>query len=266
MQPLLNGNINCACRRTYLFFHYTNIMSNVVKVWDETLPLFSNTEVLNRNGTRRDRDWRHREFLQGEYLSEAESTKNLWFEIKFQIYKHCTPSCHIKTATIDFKQVKFLNVIWDGRQKDWNDLNSSQSQISRTNKTGIQKLSNIPNYDKSFCELGKSWWSLFFKVGGEEKKKNRKNPKQINQPKISKPHHFLLLEMFRKVLQVLQCTESHRPFPQSSAWRKEEEMKHTHRRTHLWKRHIKLSLPGKQLARDFFNSYLKIRLLQKTLS
>lgn len=50
-------------------------MYSVVKAEDETLSLFNTTEVLNRNGTRRDRDRRHREFLQGEYLSEAESTK-----------------------------------------------------------------------------------------------------------------------------------------------------------------------------------------------
>lgn len=44
-------------------------MSNLVKVWDETLPLFNNTEMKQEEIELKDR-----EFLQGEYLPEAEST------------------------------------------------------------------------------------------------------------------------------------------------------------------------------------------------
>jgi len=69
----------------------------------KTLPLFNNSEVLNNIRTRRDRDRRrYRQFLQGAQLSEAESTKKLWFgKKKKKIIKNpCIPSCHIKRATI----------------------------------------------------------------------------------------------------------------------------------------------------------------------
>lgn len=131
-----------------------------------------------------ERDRRYREFLQGK------RQKKLWFEIKLQICKHCIPSCHIKTATLDFKQVKFLNIIWDGCQKDWNDLNTRQRQIFRANKTGTQRLSDISNYDKSFCELGISLWPLFFKVGWGEKKKNRKKTDQSLESGSGYAHHM----------------------------------------------------------------------------
>lgn len=75
-------------------------------------------------------------------------------------------------------------------KKDWNDLNARQSQIFRTNKTGIQRLSNIPNYDKPSRELGISLWSLFFKVGWREKKKNRNKTDQNLQSGSSYAHHM----------------------------------------------------------------------------
>lgn len=76
------------------------------------------------------------EFLQGEYLSEAETTKKLWFEIKFQICKHCIPSCHIKTATRDFNQVKFLNALWDGCQKglEWFECQAKPNIQNKQNR------------------------------------------------------------------------------------------------------------------------------------
>lgn len=105
-------------------------------------------------------------------------------DLKNTVKKPCIPSCHIKTATIGLQEVKFLNVVWNGFQKDWNNLKLSRSQVLEQTEQSNRGSITSPVMTTLFVnlgkckQLGKSPCLLIFK---EERRKDKEQKKNIQE-------------------------------------------------------------------------------------